>query len=326
MRLLVSCYLLGGKKVDVEDLVENRGSSRLKKKERSMIHDFTYLKPSTLQEALTMLADHKEDCKIICGGQSLLIVMRQGLVVTDYLIDIKGLKQLSYITYDPKEGLKIGAATTHRTIEKSEILREKYPVLVDLEKRLASIQVRNWGTIAGNLAHGDSSGDLAPALIALGAKIKLASSKGNRIMSLEAFYTGLFETALDKDDMVVEVQVPPVPARTATAYKKFNLIENDQGIVGVAASVTLGAGGICEDMRIVLSNAEVTPIRAKSAEKVLIGKKRDAALFEEAGNAAAGDADPVSDIHASEEFRRHLIGVLTKRMVGQAWEQAATLR
>jgi carbon-monoxide dehydrogenase medium subunit len=252
--------------------------------------------------------------------------MRQGLVVTDYLIDIKGLNELSYITYDQKEGLKIGATTTHRSIEKSELLRAKYPVLVDLEKRLASIQVRNWGTVAGNLAHGDSSGDLAPALIALGAKIKLASSKGNRIMSLEEFYTGLFETALNRDEMVVEVQVPPVPVRTATAYKKFNLIENDQGIVGVAASVRLGAGGICEDTRIVLSNAGVTPIRAKTAEKVLIGKKRAESLLEEAGNAAAGDADPVSDIHASEEFRRHLVGVLAQRMVRQAWEQAATLK
>ena len=127
-----------------------------------MIHDFTYLRPGNLQEALSMLADHQDECKIICGGQSLLIVMRQGLVVTDYLIDIKGLKELSYITYDEKEGLRMGATTTHRTIEKSELLKQKYPVLVAVEKRLASIQVRNWGTIAGNLAHGDSSGDLAP--------------------------------------------------------------------------------------------------------------------------------------------------------------------
>ena len=238
-----------------------------------MIHDFTYLKPGTLQEALSMLADHKDECKIICGGQSLLIVMRQGLVVTDYLIDIKGLNELNYITYDEKEGLRIGATTTHRTIEKSDLLKQKYPVLVAVEKRLASIQVRNWGTIAGNLAHGDSSGDLAPTLIALDAKIKLASSKGSRVMPLEEFYTGLFETAKNEDELVVEVQVPPVPARTATAYTKFNLIENDQGIVGVAATVAVDRSGICKDARIVLSNAGVTPIRARSGEQILIGKK-----------------------------------------------------
>lgn len=290
-----------------------------------MIHDFTYLKPRTVQEALSMLADHKDECKIICGGQSLLIVMRQGLVVTDYLIDIKGLNELSYITYDEREGLRIGAATTHRTIEKSELLKQKYPVLVEVEKRLASIQVRNWGTIAGNLAHGDSSGDLAPVLIALDARIKLGSARGNRIMVLEEFYTGLFETALDKEEMVVEVQVPPVRPQTATVYKKFNLIENDQGIAGVAAMVEVDQSGACGDARIVLSNAGVTPIRAKSAENALIGKKLDEELLAEAAEAASGDADPVSDIHASEEFRRHLIKVLAKRMVRQAWKQASNL-
>jgi len=287
-----------------------------------MIHDFTYLKPGTLQEALSMLSKHKDECKIICGGQSLLIVMRQGLLVTDYLIDIKGLKELSYIAYD-EEGLKIGATTTHRTIETSEMIKQKYPVLVAVEKRLASIQVRNWGTIAGNLAHGDSSGDLAPTLIALDAKIKLASFRGNRVVPLEEFYTGLFETAMEKDELVVEVQIPPGRPKTAVAYKKFNLIENDQAIVGVAAAVTVENGGACKEARVVLSNAGVTPIRARSAEMALIGKKLAGPLLVKAGEAASGDADPVSDIHASEDYRRHLIRVLTERMVKQAWGQAS---
>jgi carbon-monoxide dehydrogenase medium subunit len=290
-----------------------------------MIHDFTYLKPGTLQEALSMLAEHRDECKIICGGQSLLILMRQGLVVMEYLVDIKGLVVLSYITYDEEEGLKIGATTTHRTIEKSELIKQKYPILVAIEKRLASIQIRNWGTIAGNLAHGDSSGDLAPTLIALDARIKLSSSKGSRSIPLEEFYTGLFETALDKDELVVEVQVPPARLLTATAYKKFNLIRNDQGIVGVASTMGIEQNGTCKEARIVLSNAGVIPIRAKRAEKVLIGKKISDVLLAEAAEAAANEADPVSDIHASEEYRRHLIRVLTKRMVRQAWEEAIRL-
>ena len=291
-----------------------------------MIHDFTYLKPGTLQEALSMLDDHKDECKIICGGQSLLVVMRQGMVVTDYLIDIKGLDELSYITYDEKEGLKIGATTTHRTIEKSELIKQKCPVLVDVEKKVASIQIRNWGSIAGNLAHGDAqAGDLAPSLIALSAKVKLASSKGSRIMPLEEFYTGFFENAMSNEELMVEVQVPPVRPRTATAYTKFNLIGNDQGIVGVASTVTVDQSGACQEARIVLGNAGVIPIRAKNAEQVLRGKKLGDKLLEEAGEAAAGEADPVSDIHASEEYRRHLIKVLTKRMVKRAWEQAARL-
>jgi carbon-monoxide dehydrogenase medium subunit len=288
-----------------------------------MIHDFIYLKPKALQEALSLFADHKDECKIICGGQSLLIVMRQGLVVTDYLIDIKGLNELNYITYDEKQGLRMGATTTHRTVEKSELLKQKYPVLVAVERKLASVQVRNWGTIGGNLAHGDSSGDLAPTLIALDAKIKLSSTRGSRTIPLEEFYTGLFETALDKDELVVEIQAPPARSLTATAYKKFNLIENDQAIAGVAAMVEVDQNGACKDARVVLSNAGVTPVRAKSAEKVLIGKKLSDALLVKAGEAASSDADPVSDIHASEEYRRHLIKVLTERMVRQAWDQAA---
>ena len=290
-----------------------------------MIHDFTYLNPRTLQEALSMLADHKEECKVICGGQSLLIILRQGLVVTDYLVDIKRLNELSYIKYDEKGGLRIGATTTHRAVEKSELIKQKYPVLVAIEKELASVQVRNWGTIAGNLAHGDSSGDLAPTLIALDAKIKLSSETGNRTIPLEEFYTGLFETALNKDELVVEVQVPPARALTATAYKKFNLIKNDQAVVGVAATVAVDQSSTCKEARIVLSNAAVTPIRAKNGERLLIGKKLSDALLTEAAEAAAKEADPVSDIHASEEYRRHLIRVLTKRMVTEAWEEAIRL-
>ncbi|MBA4418608.1 MAG: xanthine dehydrogenase family protein subunit M [Syntrophus sp. (in: bacteria)] len=290
-----------------------------------MIHDFTYLKPGTVKEAVAMLSDHVDECKIICGGQSLLIVMRQGLIATDYLIDIKGLKELDYIKYDDKEGLKIGATTTHKSIEKSALLKEKYPVLPIMEERLASLQTRNWGTIGGNLAHADAAGDPAPVLIALDAKIKVGSKAGERVFELGEFYTDLFETAMNHEEMVLEVQVPPMAPKTACAYKKFNLLQNDMGVVGVAVKITVDASGTCTDARVILGNAGVTPVRAKSAEQILVGKKLDEAVLVKAGEAAADDADPVSDIHASEEFRRHLIKVLTKRMARQAWEQAVKL-
>ncbi|HVN96565.1 MAG TPA: xanthine dehydrogenase family protein subunit M [Syntrophorhabdaceae bacterium] len=288
-----------------------------------MIHDFTYLKPGSVKEALAMLADHVDECKIVCGGQSLLIPMRQGLLVTDYLIDIKGLNELSYIKYDAKEGLKMGATTTHRMIEKSDVIKKHYPVLVEMEDRLASTQTRNWGTIGGNLAHGDAAGDPAPVLTTLNAQVKIASAKGERLVPLEDFYTDIFETVMEHDEMIVEIQVPPMPAKSGVAYTKFNLLRNDMGVVGVAVSVVADASGACKDARVVLGNAGVTPIRAKSAEKVLVGKKLSDALFAQAGEAAAADADPVSDIHASEEYRRHLVKVLTKRMAKKAWEQAS---
>jgi carbon-monoxide dehydrogenase medium subunit len=287
-----------------------------------MICDFTYLKPGSAKEALQMLSEHQEDCKIICGGQSLLIILRQGLVTPEYVIDIKGLGELSYIKFDEKEGLRMGATTTHRMIEKSALMKEKYPVLVEMEEKLASIQVRNWGTIGGNLAHADAAGDPAPVLTAMGGSVKVASISGERVIPLDEFYTDLFETAMNHDEMIVEVIVPPRPKKSATKYQKFNLLDSDQGIVAVAATVTLNGGGTCKDARVVLGNAAATTIRAKEAEKVLIGAKLTDAVFEKAGEVAAEECEPVADIHASEEYRRHLIRILTKRMAKAAFEKA----
>ncbi len=287
-----------------------------------MIRDFTYLRPANVAEALDLISKHEDEYKIIGGGQSLLILLRQGLVATEYLIDIKRLEELNYIKFDAKEGLRIGATTTHRTIEKSALIKEKYRVLADMETKLAHIQVRNWGTIGGNLAHGDAAGDPAPVLMALGASLKLGSAKGTRTIALDEFYTDLFETALAADEIVLEVQVPPPAAASAACYEKFNLLESDQGIVAVAAWVSLN-GGTCKEARIALGNAAPTAIRARKAEGLLTGQKLTDTLLEEVGKAASEEAEPVADIHASEEFRHHLVNVLTKRMVKKAWEQAA---
>jgi aerobic carbon-monoxide dehydrogenase medium subunit len=286
-----------------------------------MISDFTYLKPGSMKEALQLLAEHQDDCKVICGGQSLLVIMRQGLVSPEYVIDIKGVKETDYLTFDAKDGLKIGQNCTHRTIEKSDVVKKNYPVLVEMEEKLASIQVRNWGTIAGNLAHGDPAGDPAPVLIALGAKVKAASAKGERTVALDEFYPDLFETVLEHDELIVETIVPPPTPKTGVKYQKFNLLDSDMGMCAVAVSVTMD-GDTCKDAKVVLGSAAPTVIRAKNAEKVLIGAKLDEAVFEKAGEAAAAECTPVSDIHASEEYRRHIIKVLTKRMAKAACEQA----
>jgi carbon-monoxide dehydrogenase medium subunit len=286
-----------------------------------MIHDFHYLKPGTLKEALAMYADH-EDCKVICGGQSLLIVMRQGMIAPEYLLDIKHLDELNYIKFDEKDGLRLGATTTHRAIEKSEVIKKYYPALVAMENKLASIQVRNWGTIGGNLAHADPAGDPAPVLIALKADIKVGSAKGERTMPLDEFFVDYFETAMEKGELVLEVHVPVTEPKTGIAYQKFNYLTNDMGIVGVAASVTLNGGNTCKDARVVLGNAGPTPRRSKKAEEFLIGKALNDDVFTEAGKIASEDCEPIADIHASEEFRRHVIGVLTKRMLKKAYQEA----
>jgi carbon-monoxide dehydrogenase medium subunit len=287
-----------------------------------MIKDFEHFAPKTLKEALTLLDKFGDDCKVICGGQSLLILMRQGLVAPKYLVDIKGLSELDYIK-DGKDGLKIGALTTHRTIEKSAVIKKKYPVLVEMENRLASIQTRNWGTIGGNICHGDPAGDPAVVLIALNATLSMAGSKGERNMPAEDFTLDYFETALEPGELLTEIQIPAPPPRTGTVYYKFNIIESDLATVSVAASVTLGSGdGVCQDIRIALGAAAPMAMRAKKAEAVLKGKKITDALLAEAGEKAAAEADPVSDIQASAEYRRELVKVLVPRMTREALARA----
>jgi len=287
-----------------------------------MIKDFEYLTPKTLKEALTLLDKYKDECKVIAGGQSLLILMRQGLVAPPYLIDIKGLSELSYIK-DAKEGLKIGALTTHRAIEKSPVIKKKFSVLAEMEERLASIQTRNWGTIGGNICHADPAGDPIPVLIALNATLTTAGLKGERNIAVEDFCRDYFETALEPGELLTEIQVPPPPPRTGAAYTKFNIIESDLATTGVAVSVTLGAGdGVCQDIRIALGASAPTPMRAKKAEAVLRGKKITDALLKEAGEVASTEAEPISDIYASAEYRRELVKILVARMAKEASARA----
>jgi len=288
-----------------------------------MIKDFKYLAPKTLKEALTLLDKYQDDCKVIAGGQSLLVLMRQGLVTPKYLIDIKGLSELSYIKSDTKGGLRIGALTTHREIEKSPKMRDGFVVLAEMENRLASIQTRNWGTIGGNLCHADPAGDPAPVLVALNAALRMASLNGERTMPVEDFCLDYFETALEHNELLTEIQVPAIPPYTGAAYTKFNVIESDLATVGVAVSVTLRSDdGICQDVRIALGAAAPTPIRAKKAEAVLRGKKITNNLIKEAGEIASTEAEPISDIYASAEYRRELIKVLVKRVGKEALARA----
>jgi carbon-monoxide dehydrogenase medium subunit len=287
-----------------------------------MIKDFKYLAPKTLKEALTLLDKHQDECKVIAGGQSLLVLMKQGLVAPEYLIDIKGLTELNYIKSDAK-GLRIGALTTHRAIEKSAVIKRKCSVLAEMEQRLASIQTRNWGTIGGNICHGEPAGDPVPVLIALNATLSLASVKGKRNMAVEDFSLDYFETALEHNELLTEIQVPAAPPHTGTAYTKFNVIESDLATVGVAVSITLRSGdGVCQDVRIALGASAPTPMRAKQAEAVVKGKKITDNLLKEAGEIASTEAEPIFDIYASAEYRRELVKVLVSRVGKEALARA----
>ena len=285
--------------------------------------DFEYFAPKTVEESLSLLSQYKEEAKIIAGGQSMLVVMRQGLIAPEYVVDIKGISALDYMTYDEREGLKIGALTTHRTIEKSPIIQKHFKVLSEMETNLATIQTRNWGTIGGNLCHGDPAGDPVPVLMVLDAKLKLKSLSGERMVAMEGFSKDILEVDLEPDEMLVEVQVPVPREHTGIVHKKLMVMQGDAGIVGAAASITLKPGdGICEDARIVLSNAASIPLRAKEAERCLIGKAINEDLLTEAGEVASKEADPPSDVHASAEYRREMVKIFVKRAAKRALQLA----
>ncbi|OGP63346.1 MAG: hypothetical protein A2169_06260, partial [Deltaproteobacteria bacterium RBG_13_47_9] len=261
--------------------------------------DFEYFAPGTVEEALTLLSQYREEIKIIAGGQSMLVTMRQGLLAPECLMDIKGVSSLDYIHYDEKEGLKIGALTTHRTIEKSPLIRKHFGVLSEMEVNLATIQTRNWGTIGGNLCHGDPSGDPAPVFIALNAKLKLIRQGEERIIPMEEFSKDFLEVDLGSDEMLAEIQVPVLKPLTGTAYEKLTAIQGDSGMVGASVSLTLSSqDGVCQDARVVLSNVSSVPFRAREAESRLIGKKISDDLLIEAGQTASAEVDPISDMHA----------------------------
>jgi carbon-monoxide dehydrogenase medium subunit len=285
--------------------------------------DFEYFAPKTVEEALSLLSQHKEEAKIIAGGQSMLVVMRQGLLAQEYVVDIKGITALDYITYDEREGLKIGALTTHQAIEKSQLIQKHLRVLGEMERNLATIQTRNWGTIGGNLCHGDPAGDPAPVLIALGAKLKLKSLSGERMVAMEGFSKDMLEVDLEPDEMLIEIQVPTPRPHTGVAHEKLMVMQGDAGIVGAAVSITLKPGdGVCDDARVVVSNAASVPLRVKEAEKRLIGKMINDHLLTEAGEIASAEADPPSDVHASSEYRKEMVKVFVKRVALKALERA----
>jgi carbon-monoxide dehydrogenase medium subunit len=284
--------------------------------------DFEYFTPTTLKEALSLLSQYKEEAKIIAGGQSLLVVMRQGLISPEYVIDIKGISDLDYIK-NGKDGVRIGALTIHRAIEKSPIIKKNFKVLSEMERNLATIQTRNWGTIGGNLCHGDPAGDPAAVFIALNAKLTLSSSRGERIIDMEEFSKDYLEVALEHDEMLSEIQVPNPQPHTGTAHEKLMVMQGDMGIVGAAVSITLNPGdGTCKDARIALINVDSIPLRAKDAEKQLIGKVIDNKVLDKACQIAAADANPPTDVHGSAEYRREMIKVFVKRATNKALERA----
>jgi carbon-monoxide dehydrogenase medium subunit len=289
------------------------------------MNTFEYLPVKTVKEACDLLSQYGEEAKILGGGQSLMTLMKQDFVSPAYLIDIKGLSDLDYIRYDEEDGLRIGALTTHRSVEISKFVRDNFPILAEMEHTLASVPVRNWGTLGGNLVHADPASDVAPTLLALGAEVTLTRSTDERVVSLDNFFVNFFETALQPDELLTEIHVPN-SSRGKGFYYKFAQRATDLAIVSVAVNLMLGPDdqNLCQDIRIVMGSVGPTPLRSRKGEDLLKGQALTGTLIEEAARVSAADAQPTTDINGSEEYKRELVHVLVTRSIKKAATRAST--
>lgn len=284
---------------------------------------FEYCDPRTLKETCALLSQKGEGARLIAGGQSLLIVLKQRLFAPTCLINLKNLPDLDYIRLNGGSSLAIGALTTHRALETSELIREWLPALAELERRVGSVQIRNWGTIGGSLAHAEPAADPAPLLMAVGGKVKAVSTRGERIILLDELFTGYYETCLEPDEVLSEVEVPLPPSHTGAFYHKFTLRAGDMATVGAAVVLTRDEKKeICQDVRVVLSAVASIPLRVKSAEATLKGKWLDDQTIDEASRAASEESQPVPDAYFSEEYKREVVRIFTRDAIREAWERA----
>ncbi|MGQ9630400.1 MAG: FAD binding domain-containing protein [bacterium] len=283
----------------------------------NILRAFEYFAPISLPEAISLLEDYGLEAKVLAGGTDLIVWMKRGILTPSYVIDLKRIPGIDYIRYDEAEGLRIGALTALADLASSPILRERYPAIAEAAESVGSPQVRNRATIGGNLCNASPSADLAPPLIALNATAKISGPRGERTVPLEDFFTGPGKTVLTPAEVLTEVSLPAPPTGTGSAYIKHTIRRADIAIVGVAASLS-PEGRVC----LALGAAAPTPIRAREAESLLGGREISEKLLGEAAERASAESLPISDIRASEWYRREIVKILTVRAVRRALERA----
>jgi carbon-monoxide dehydrogenase medium subunit len=279
-----------------------------------------YLNPATIEDACSLALKYQGQAKIIAGGTDLLPRLKQHRLLPAYLINIKGIGQ-DYILFDKKEGLRIGALTTIRSIAASPLIMTGFSLLAQAAGQLGSAQVREQATIAGNLCNASPSAETAPPLIALGSQATITGADGKRTILIENFFLGPGRTVLRPGEILTEIQVRNLPPRSGGVYLKHTLRKAlDLAVVGVAVAVTLD-GNILNDAKIALGAVAPTPIRARKAEELLRGKKISLELIQKAAKTASAESSPIDDIRSSADYRKKMIEVLVARAVSQAVEQ-----
>jgi aerobic carbon-monoxide dehydrogenase medium subunit len=285
--------------------------------------NFEYLEPTSVAEACALLKQNGGEAKIFAGGAHLTILMKQGLYQPRALINIKKIAELKGIRCSDTE-LSIGALVTHRELETSALVRDKFSVLCEAEREVANIRVRHMGTVGGNLASGEPLTDLSQIFIALDGKVKIIGPSGERTLPVQELFLDFYTTSLADDEIITEVMIPLLPKKSGIEYQRFSSSSVvDKPAAGVAVRLTLERGN--EEIqlaRVVLGCVGATPVRARGAEEILIGKRLllDSAI--EAGKAASQECDPITDLRGSAEYKRAIIGVLVKRAAVKAYERA----
>lgn len=282
---------------------------------------FEYRAPESLSEALALLREYGDEARLMAGGQSLLPMLKLRLIRPRVIIDIGGLRELAEVTEDT-DAVRLGALVTERTLERG--LTERVPLLSEAAASIGDIHIRNLGTLGGTLSQADPSGDLAPAVLALRATLTAQSAAGSRTIPAHEFFSGPFDTCLADEEMVTSVAVPDSAGACGHAYIKLTRRAGDYAVVGAAALVSLAPDGTCRDGRVALCAVGSTAFVCESAGLSLQGTRLTDADLAEAAALAGNEADPVSDVHASAEYRAAMTPVVVTRALSKARERART--
>jgi len=288
------------------------------------LHEFSYEAPSTIEQALGLLAAERDGGRALCGGTDLLIQMRMGVRQPSRLVDIKSIPELRRISFDAKTGLKLGAAVPCIEIFENPLMGKHYPGLTEAAHLIGSTQIQSRASVGGNLCNGSPAADSVPALMALRAVAHVIGPKGARDVPVENFVTAPGQTVLQPGELLVELRVPPPAPHSVDCYlRMIPRNEMDIAIVGVGSAVTMD-GDRCVAARIALGAVGPTQILATKAADSLVGKKLDAAAIENAAKLAIEASKPIDDMRGTAEYRRHVVGVLTRRTLQGAAERART--
>jgi aerobic carbon-monoxide dehydrogenase medium subunit len=275
-----------------------------------------YLTPSSVEEALHLLHEMGDEAKVIGGGQSLLLLMREGFLAPRVLVGLRNVGELAGIAING--GARIRACATHTEVLSHPQIRAGWPVLAEAEEAVASVQVRNRGTLCGNLAHAFPNADPPAALLVLDAVAEVASQAGRREVPMEDLITGPLTTALAADELLTSIVLPPQPEGGRYAYLKYATRPLDLPILGVAVRLVVDGDGACRDARIGLNAAAHRPLRARAAEAMLVGTGLEDNVLAAAADAAAAESDPPADIDGSVAYKRKVIRAYVRRALQRA--------